>query len=222
MRRGTPCRKSAIARSSGMETRTATSLRTGWRSTRASSCTPTPRTVDPIAHEVLRHALWNVNMEHGKTIMRISGSPICAYGHDFNPAILDERGDYVFFGPFLQYLGGGRQRRGQVDAGEPLREPGIRRRRHVPHQRPLDRRDPPVGRRGHRPGLRRGEAVLLGRQHAAPVGPRRHRAGRLQPHRPGRLLGGALHPAGEDRRGRRASGATSRSCTCATRGCPTW
>jgi N-methylhydantoinase B len=60
--------------------------------------------VDPVTHEVLRHALWNVNVEHGNTLMKISGSPICAYGHDFNPAILDERGDFVFFGPFLQYL----------------------------------------------------------------------------------------------------------------------
>src|SRR5919112_1122444 len=60
--------------------------------------------VDPVTHEVLRHALWNVNTEHGNTIMRISGSPICAYGHDFNPVILDEKGDFVFFGPFLQYL----------------------------------------------------------------------------------------------------------------------
>jgi N-methylhydantoinase B len=60
--------------------------------------------VDAITHEVLRHALWNVNTEHGNTIMKISGSPICAYGHDFNPAILDENGDFVFFGPFLQYL----------------------------------------------------------------------------------------------------------------------
>lgn len=60
--------------------------------------------VDPVTHEVLRHALWNVNVEHGNTIMRISGSPSCAFGHDFNPAILDGRGDFVFFGPFLQYL----------------------------------------------------------------------------------------------------------------------
>jgi len=60
--------------------------------------------VDPVTHEVLRHALWNVNVEHGNTLMRISGSPICAYGHDFNPAILDARGDFIFFGPFLQYL----------------------------------------------------------------------------------------------------------------------
>ena len=42
-------------------------------------------TIDPVTHEVLRHALWNVNTEHGNTIMKISGSPICAYGHDFNP-----------------------------------------------------------------------------------------------------------------------------------------
>ena len=51
--------------------------------------------VDPITHEVLRHALWNVNTEHGNTIMKISGSPICAYGHDFNPSILDENGDFA-------------------------------------------------------------------------------------------------------------------------------
>jgi N-methylhydantoinase B len=61
-------------------------------------------TVDPVTHEVLRHALWNVNLEHGNTVLRMSGSPIAAYGHDFNPAILDEEGNFVFFGPFLQYL----------------------------------------------------------------------------------------------------------------------
>ena len=60
--------------------------------------------VEPVTYEVLRHAMWNVNLEHGNTIMKISGSPICAYGHDFNPCLLDERGDFVFFGPFLQYL----------------------------------------------------------------------------------------------------------------------
>lgn len=60
--------------------------------------------LDPVTHEVLRHALWNINVEHGNTIMKISGSPSCAFGHDFNPAILDSQGDFVFFGPFLQYL----------------------------------------------------------------------------------------------------------------------
>jgi N-methylhydantoinase B len=61
-------------------------------------------TVDPVTHEVLRHALWNVNVEHGESIIRTSGSPICAYGHDFNPAICDESGGYVFFGKYNLYL----------------------------------------------------------------------------------------------------------------------
>jgi N-methylhydantoinase B len=66
--------------------------------------TATDDTVDPVTHEVLRHALWNVNVEHGESIIRTSGSPICAYGHDFNPAILDEEGGYVFFGKYNLYL----------------------------------------------------------------------------------------------------------------------
>ena len=60
--------------------------------------------IDPITHEVLRHAIWNVNAEHGNAIIRTSGSPICAYGHDFNPVILDEEGGYVSFGKYNQYL----------------------------------------------------------------------------------------------------------------------
>lgn len=60
--------------------------------------------IDPITYEVIRHAMWNINVEHGNTIMKVSGSPICAYGHDFNPCLLDEVGGFVFFGPFLQYL----------------------------------------------------------------------------------------------------------------------
>ena len=58
---------------------------------------------DPTDFEVLRHALWNVNIEHGTTIIRTSGSPVVVYAHDFNPVILDEWGDYVYFGPWLQY-----------------------------------------------------------------------------------------------------------------------
>jgi len=61
-------------------------------------------TIDPINYEVLRYALWNLNVEHGNTIVKVSGSPIAAYSHDFNPALLDENGDFVLFGPFLQYL----------------------------------------------------------------------------------------------------------------------
>ena len=58
--------------------------------------------LDPISFEVIRYAMWNINVEQGNTLLRISGSPIAAYGHDFNPCLLDEKGDFVFFGPFLQ------------------------------------------------------------------------------------------------------------------------
>ncbi len=60
--------------------------------------------LDPISFEVIRYAMWNINVEQGNTLLRVSGSPIAAYGHDFNPCLLDETGDFVFFGPFLQYL----------------------------------------------------------------------------------------------------------------------
>lgn len=60
--------------------------------------------LDPITFEVIRYAMWNINVEQGNTLLKISGSPIAAYGHDFNPCLLDERGNFVFFGPFLQYL----------------------------------------------------------------------------------------------------------------------
>src|ERR1700742_3099386 len=64
----------------------------------------TADTVDPVTHAVLRHAIWNVNTEHGNLLMRISGSAIAAYAHDFNTAIMDEQGDFVFFGPYMQFL----------------------------------------------------------------------------------------------------------------------
>jgi N-methylhydantoinase B len=60
--------------------------------------------LDPTEFEVLRHALFNLNLEHGNTIIRTSGSPVVVYAHDFNPVVLDEWGDYVYFGPWLQYL----------------------------------------------------------------------------------------------------------------------
>lgn len=66
--------------------------------------TAAAKNLDPVTYEVVRHAMWNINVEHGNTIMKISGSPSCAYGHDFNPSLMDEHGDFVFFGPFLQYL----------------------------------------------------------------------------------------------------------------------
>lgn len=60
--------------------------------------------IDPITYEVIRHNLWNINEEHAATIIKVSGSPIVVFGHDFNPSILTEDGEWVFFGPYIQYL----------------------------------------------------------------------------------------------------------------------
>jgi N-methylhydantoinase B len=62
--------------------------------------------VDPVTFEVVRHNLWHVNEEHGETIVKVSGSPIAVFGQDFNPCIMDERGDYLFFGPYYQVHSG--------------------------------------------------------------------------------------------------------------------
>src|SRR4051812_10537164 len=62
--------------------------------------------IDPITYEVIRHGLWHVNEEHGATIQRISGSPVAMYALDLNPSILTEDGEFVYFGPYMQYMSG--------------------------------------------------------------------------------------------------------------------
>jgi N-methylhydantoinase B len=62
--------------------------------------------IDPITFEVIRHALWHVNEEHGATIQRVSGSPVAMYALDLNPSILTEDGEFVYFGPYMQYMSG--------------------------------------------------------------------------------------------------------------------
>jgi N-methylhydantoinase B len=47
-----------------------------------------------------------VNEEHGATIQRISGSPVAMYALDLNPSILTEDGEFVYFGPYMQYMSG--------------------------------------------------------------------------------------------------------------------
>jgi N-methylhydantoinase B len=64
------------------------------------------RDIDPVTYEVVRHALWNINEEHGATIQRISGSPVAMYALDLNPSILTEDAEFVFFGPYMQYMSG--------------------------------------------------------------------------------------------------------------------
>jgi N-methylhydantoinase B len=62
--------------------------------------------LDPVTYEVIRHNLWHINEEHGATIVKVSGSPIAIFGQDFNPCLMDERGDFIFFGPYLQFHAG--------------------------------------------------------------------------------------------------------------------
>jgi N-methylhydantoinase B len=64
------------------------------------------RELDPVTFEVIRHNLWNINEEHGATIQRISGSPVAVYALDLNPSILTEDAEFVFFGPYMQYMSG--------------------------------------------------------------------------------------------------------------------
>jgi N-methylhydantoinase B len=62
--------------------------------------------VDPFLFEVLRHNIWNINDEHGSTILKVSGSPIASTAEDFQTAILAEDGEFVFFGPRVQTMCG--------------------------------------------------------------------------------------------------------------------
>ncbi len=64
------------------------------------------RELDPVTYEVVRHNLWNINEEHGATIQRISGSPVAMYALDLNPSILTEDAEFVYFGPYMQYMSG--------------------------------------------------------------------------------------------------------------------
>ena len=60
--------------------------------------------IDPITFEVIKNNLWNINIEHGTTLIRTSGSLIVAHGRDLNPCILTEDAEYVFVGPYVQII----------------------------------------------------------------------------------------------------------------------
>jgi N-methylhydantoinase B len=64
------------------------------------------KNVDPVTYEVIRHNLWQINEEHGATIQRLSGSPVAMYALDLNPSILTEDAEFVYFGPYMQYMSG--------------------------------------------------------------------------------------------------------------------
>jgi N-methylhydantoinase B len=62
---------------------------------------------DPVTFEVLRHRLWAINEEHGTTLLKMSGSPVAVYAQDFNPGILTPDGEWVYFGPYVQFINAG-------------------------------------------------------------------------------------------------------------------
>lgn len=62
--------------------------------------------LDPVTFEVVRHGMWNINEEHGGTIQRVSGSPIAMYALDLNPTIMTEDAEFVYVGPYMQYMSG--------------------------------------------------------------------------------------------------------------------
>ena len=62
--------------------------------------------LDPITFEVLRQKLWTINLAHGETITRISGSPLLA-SLDFNMSILTEDAEVVINAPYVQFLNAG-------------------------------------------------------------------------------------------------------------------
>ncbi|MDE0238456.1 MAG: hydantoinase B/oxoprolinase family protein [bacterium] len=62
--------------------------------------------LDPVTYEVLRSKLWNLNLDHGDTIRRTSGSNIVVEGLDFNCAITTEIGDAVTSSPYSMFFAG--------------------------------------------------------------------------------------------------------------------
>jgi N-methylhydantoinase B len=62
--------------------------------------------VDPITYEVVRHGLWNANAEHVRVIENLAVSPIAVEIRDFQPCILTEDAELLYFGPCLQYMSG--------------------------------------------------------------------------------------------------------------------
>lgn len=68
--------------------------------------TDTAAEIDPVTYEVVRHSLWNNNLEAGETIENLAVSKITLETRDFNTAINLENGGFVYYGPYLQYFAG--------------------------------------------------------------------------------------------------------------------
>lgn len=66
-----------------------------------SSTTEFRSRTDPVTFEVLRHRLWQINDEQGRTIINVSGSPVASEVNDFNVALADAAGQLISLGPYL-------------------------------------------------------------------------------------------------------------------------
>lgn len=62
--------------------------------------------LDPVTYEVARHKLWNTNQEMGNTVENLAVSKITLETRDFNTAINLPGGDFVYYGPYIQFFAG--------------------------------------------------------------------------------------------------------------------
>lgn len=62
--------------------------------------------IDSITYEVVRSKLWNLNIDHGEALRRVSGSNIVVEGYDFNTSLLTGRGEGAVFGPNSIFFAG--------------------------------------------------------------------------------------------------------------------
>nr|WP_267128286.1 hydantoinase B/oxoprolinase family protein [Baekduia soli] len=62
--------------------------------------------LDPITYQVIRNRLFTINIAHGETVTRVSGSPVFQ-SLDFNMCILTEDAEFIMNAPFVQFLNAG-------------------------------------------------------------------------------------------------------------------
>ena len=58
---------------------------------------------DLVTFEVVRHRLWQINDEQGRSIINVSGSPVASETNDFNVAIADAEGNLICIGPYVLF-----------------------------------------------------------------------------------------------------------------------
>ena len=56
-----------------------------------------------ITFEVVRHRLWQINDEQGRSIINVSGSPVASETNDFNVAIANADGKLICIGPYVLF-----------------------------------------------------------------------------------------------------------------------